>query len=882
MTDGYSGSGALSQLRRVTLERLTNFFGYMGSFSERSPLLAILFCVFVTFLFGGSGLAGVTGGVTMETNSFELWVPRSMMAYKNYKYTSENFLDSQRGIVMLYYPKDGGDALRPEYMLEALSIHKNITEHIVGKKEDDATYEGVGFNTICQRVSVELPCEFFNILGVFNYDAAAIQATADAGKIHSSIKSFGDSGAPLKMYLGGIENDENTGNLTSASVIRMVWGINSENTTDPLRSDIKDLTMDFEATIQDTFLWDWRDTSSRLGKIDLITTRSIDDEIGRLIQVDSALFVMSIFAIVAILSFSLIKCNSSCMTNSRMVVASAAFVIIMFSIVFSFGMMAHFGLPINSICTLICFVVAGVGVDDMIVVENFFQKAIDNGIPRGKRMDYALRHGGLSVFLTSSSSVLAFLSGVGLDIPGIAQFCTVGALCFSWIWFQSITFFPAVLVLDQRRIEAQKCQCICCTPALCVPPAAVADGDEGDKKDPAVVDKVESTKVGEILTPILTSKLARILVPLLFAGLAGINGYATTLNSTGLSVADVVPDDSYIIELTETTDLYWTGKIIRGLQIVFKGDHYSDMEKVADMNEYFDWVQGLDYIVGTVGGSQSTWYKEYVSYLQSKSLDPYDDFSDNLVDFLAEPATKKWRSQVTCTTDYDTCTAIKCAQFHIVQTSKIDTFELYGIQMELNDKIVEMGFPNAYAFIDEFGYADADSTIEKSVLVTLSIAVAVVCALMCGLMDTGSAVCIFICVLFIDIDLLGMLYFWDVKLSSVAFTGLVMSIGLSVDYNVHIAHAFIHGKGNTLVEKTKNALDEMGVPVLKGGLTTFIGTVVLSAASSTAFRIFFKVCFGTVVFGVLHGMLLMPVLLGLYVELFGVLKIDSAKVSTTE
>ncbi|GMI40014.1 hypothetical protein TrCOL_g2026 [Triparma columacea] len=153
---------------------------------------------------------------------------------------------------------------------------------------------------------------------------------------------------------------------------------------------------------------------------------------------------------------------------------------------------------------------------------------------------------------------------------------------------------------------------------------------------------------------------------------------------------------------------------------------------------------------------------------------------------------------------------------------------------------------------------------------------------MCGLMDIGSAICIFVCVIFIDIDLLGMLYFWNVKLSSVAFTGLVMSIGLSVDYNVHIAHAFIHGKGNTLQEKTKNALDSMGIPVLKGGLTTFVGTVVLSMASSTAFHIFFKVCFGTVVFGVLHGIFLMPVLLGFYVEMFGVLKTASAKMETSE
>lgn len=165
--------------------------------------------------------------------------------------------------------------------------------------------------------------------------------------------------------------------------------------------------------------------------------------------------------------------------------------------------------------------------------------------------------------------------------------------------------------------------------------------------------------------------------------------------------------------------------------------------------------------------------------------------------------------------------------------------------------------------IDEFGYADADSTIEKSTVQSLSFALCVVLLLMVLLMDSIPALCIFACVLFIDVDLLGMLYLWDVKLSSVSFTGMVMSIGLSVDYNVHIAHAFLHGKGDTLEQRTKYTLDLMGGSVLKGGLTTFVGTVVLSMASSTAFRIFFKVVFGTVTFGILHGVFLMPVLLGL-------------------
>jgi Niemann-Pick C1 protein len=112
-----------------------------------------------------------------------------------------------------------------------------------------------------------------------------------------------------------------------------------------------------------------------------------------------------------------------------------------------------------------------------------------------------------------------------------------------------------------------------------------------------------------------------------------------------------------------------------------------------------------------------------------------------------------------------------------------------------------------------------------------------------------------------------MLYLWDVTLSSVSFSGLVMSIGLSIDYNVHVAHAFLHGKGKTVELRTRYAYDMIGFTVLKGGLTTLAGTIVLSMASSTVFRIFFKICFGTVVSGILHGLILMPCLLGWYVTI---------------
>ncbi|GMI50993.1 hypothetical protein TeGR_g2768 [Tetraparma gracilis] len=53
----------------------------------------------------------------------------------------------------------------------------------------------------------------------------------------------------------------------------------------------------------------------------------------------------------------------------------------------------------------------------------------------------------------------------------------------------------------------------------------------------------------------------------------------------------------------------------------------------------------------------------------------------------------------------------------------------------------------------------------------------------------------------------------------------------------------------------------MGTSVLKGGFTTFLGTVVLGASSSSAFRTFFVMLVSTVLLGMVHGLVALPVFL---------------------
>jgi predicted RND superfamily exporter protein len=112
----------------------------------------------------------------------------------------------------------------------------------------------------------------------------------------------------------------------------------------------------------------------------------------------------------------------------------------------------------------------------------------------------------------------------------------------------------------------------------------------------------------------------------------------------------------------------------------------------------------------------------------------------------------------------------------------------------------------------------------------------------------------------IDVNIIGMFYFWDVTLNGITIIVIVISIGIAVDYNAHIAHAFKHATG-TRNERVIIAFDTLGISVLHGAVSTFLAIVVLAFSGGYVFRIFFKSFFGIVLFGMTHGMILLPVLL---------------------
>jgi len=118
-------------------------------------------------------------------------------------------------------------------------------------------------------------------------------------------------------------------------------------------------------------------------------------------------------------------------------------------------------------------------------------------------------------------------------------------------------------------------------------------------------------------------------------------------------------------------------------------------------------------------------------------------------------------------------------------------------------------------------------------------------------------------VVVVDVLLFGMMHLAGVRFNSIAVTNLIMAVGLSVDYTLHLVHRFHNTPGMTRVERVQRTLTDIGPAVVVGGFSTFLGVLPMTMATSVIFRTFMKMMFGTVVFGLGVGLLLVPTALTL-------------------
>ncbi|KAF4532825.1 hypothetical protein B566_EDAN002676 [Ephemera danica] len=121
---------------------------------------------------------------------------------------------------------------------------------------------------------------------------------------------------------------------------------------------------------------------------------------------------------------------------------------------------------------------------------------------------------------------------------------------------------------------------------------------------------------------------------------------------------------------------------------------------------------------------------------------------------------------------------------------------------------------------------------------------------------------VLICVVLTLIDVGGIMYFWGLTIDIVSCVGLVLAVGLCVDYAAHIGLAFLSTTGDRN-QRAHHTVLQIGPAVMNGGLSTLLALSVLADSKAHVFISFFKIFLLVVVLGLFHGLVVLPVALSL-------------------
>ena len=85
--------------------------------------------------------------------------------------------------------------------------------------------------------------------------------------------------------------------------------------------------------------------------------------------------------------------------------------------------------------------------------------------------------------------------------------------------------------------------------------------------------------------------------------------------------------------------------------------------------------------------------------------------------------------------------------------------------------------------------------------------------------------------------LLGTMQVCGIYINAVTYVTVVISIGLLVDFLMHILLRFLETKGTTRDAKVKETLETMGASMLLGGFTTWLGVIPMAFSSTKIFMV---------------------------------------------
>ncbi|KAK3583399.1 hypothetical protein CHS0354_040365 [Potamilus streckersoni] len=360
---------------------------------------------------------------------------------------------------------------------------------------------------------------------------------------------------------------------------------------------------------------------------------------------------------------------------------------------------------------------------------------------------------------------------------------------------------------------------------------------------------------GWLVPKIVLKTPFKVLILILFAGYLGASVYGIINMQEGLEFKQTVNDDSYFHKFAVLNEAFSQEFPI--MFVVERPYDYFNTTVRARINEV---VNQAVLSASMQNSSMLSWLSTYINSPFFNTISS-EEFIPNLKDkFLTQPLYEIFQNDIVLDKQNR---SITCSRFYILSQSISSSVEQGDFMLRIRE-IASLSSVSMIAFTPFFIVFEQYVSIVSQTVQTVSIAVACV-FIVTAFLIPHPVILIYITgtVIMIMAGVFGFLYFVDLALNSITMTILIMAVGFSVDFTVHMSHGYLTADGLTRHEKVMKAIKMSGAPIFHGAMTSMIGIVVLLFLKSYTLRAFGKVIMIVMALGIVHALFFLPVLLSL-------------------
>ncbi|KAF8770970.1 Patched domain-containing protein 3 [Argiope bruennichi] len=494
-----------------------------------------------------------------------------------------------------------------------------------------------------------------------------------------------------------------------------------------------------------------------------------------------------------------------------------------------------------------------------------------------ERLGETYSEAAVSVTITSLTNFISFWIGAITPFPSVRIFCIYTATAVLFTYIYQVTFFGGCMAIsghcEKKRLHAMFCvptmpKSLAVNKSFCYRIFCTGGKNEADPDNP--LDNQEHTLMvffRDYMGVFLSKIWVKTMVIICFMAYLAVGIWGCLQVREGLERHKLSRSDSYSVTFYEREDMYFRKYAYRIQVVVNATLDYSDPKVQEQIENMLKQFEASPYVSDS--SLTESWLRAFNKFtsdsrssflLQSYNKTNPRDFLQILDVFFNYPLLHVFRQDVRFNEDKTAITGTR----YVIQAHNItDANKEKDMVLELRKIADNQPFP-VTVFQQYFIYFDQFILVRDTSMQSICVAVAVMIVIsLVFIPSLQCAVFVAFSIISIEVGVIGYMTLWGVNLDSISMINLIMCIGFSVDYSAHISYAYFSADKKTPEDGIKAALHSLGVPIFQGSVSTILGVIALIFAPSYIFLTFFKTVFLVILFGALHGILLLPVLLSL-------------------